>query len=130
MRAIILASIEGVAVLIPNVKQIIQAARIDRIGVWVGKPRLHSFDKFRRDRHGPVRALIESWKARIEALLQEPSGLLRCLVERRFGFPVGIEGLAFLDSDRFELINQRPIARNPGLVLYDAVEILEEARVV
>jgi hypothetical protein len=108
MQAIILAAIKGVAVFVPDVEQVVlacaeifdadegvsvgQAARIDRVGVGVGKSRLHGFDQFGRDRHGPVRALIESRKARVETLLQKGSGFLCRLVEYCFGFRIGIEG--------------------------------------
>jgi hypothetical protein len=71
-----------------------------------------------------------SREARIEALFQKRSGLLRSLVEHLFGFRVGIERLALLDADRFELIDNGAIARDPRLVLHDAVDILEETRVV
>ena len=42
----------------------------------------------------------------------------------------GSEVLALLDAQRLERVDHQAIALQPGLILHDAVEVLEEARIV
>ena len=88
-------------------------------------------DDVRRRRERPTARRREEWRqAGIIFLLQPCASFLRRRGEERLGRVTGLEWLALLDAQRFELIDHGAIALEPGLFLYDAIEVLKEAGVV
>ena len=55
---------------------------------------------------------------------------MQSLLEDFLGSGVGVEGLALLDADGFEVIDHDLVAGEPGLDLDDAVERFVKAQVI
>ena len=76
-----------------------------------------------------MRPFIECGESRVETGFEQNFRLLCRLVELGLGLVIRREALA-LDADRLKLIDHRAVTGNPRFVLDDAVELIEEARVV
>ena len=76
-------------------------------------------------------AFVEGMREDIFIERLEPSvGFENGPLQDVLGCGVGVEGLALLDADGFELVNHGAVALEPWLRLDDAIERLEEAHVV
>lgn len=108
-----------------------EASRIGGVDVTRGVVHRLSFSDLGRGRKSPLVAFEERLrKGALVFEFQPRMGLARGALENVLRFHIWIEGLAFLDADRFELVNHCPVTLQPGLVLDDAVKRLEVAQIV
>src|SRR5216683_478816 len=92
---------------------------------------LQAFDDFRRSWQVPVATFVVGrGKVGAFVLAREPSmRFANGCFERVLHLRIGVEGLALLAADGFELIDHGLVAGERGLDLHDAVERLEVAPV-
>jgi hypothetical protein len=112
-------------------EEIADASLVDGVAVRILIVCLNGFGEFRFGWELPVGAFVEGRNEDAFVLGLEPCvGFEESLLEDVLGGGVGVEGLALLDADGFEVIDHDLVAGEPGLDLNYAVERLEEAEVV